>query len=214
MASAPIVAVSQCPRTVQCADAVAPLLTDLGWQVERFDCDAGGGARLELAVRDRRAAAVIEISLTDLAASVLQSRAGNDRLTAAAMFGLPQVVVLGGLDGAVLDSIDDVKRLTTKFAGRRYCRTSVPENDRLGRELAFRISASRGLAVIIAPLGGLSAHDAPGQRFRDPAADSALIRSIRNWIDPNVRIEETQAHLFDDECVRKIVAAFRQVTTR
>lgn len=213
MASDSIVAVSQCPRTVQCADAVAPLLTDLGWQVQRFDCDAGGGALLESAVRDRRVAAVIEVSLTDLAANLLQARAGSDRLTAAAMLGLPQVVVLGGLDGVVLDSIDDAKRLTTEFGGRRYGRTSVQENDRLGRDLAFRISASRGPAAIVAPLGGLSALDAPGQPFWDPPADSALFRSIRNWIDPNVPIEETTAYLLDEECVRRIVAEFRKVTT-
>lgn len=187
----------------------------MGWTTQLFDCDAGGGSDLERSVRDGKTAAVIEISLTELAAGQIQPGRGEvqDRLTSAALVGIPQVVTLGGLDGAVVPVTSKTGRLFTEFAGRRYARTSPEENDRLGREIAYKVSASRGPVTIIMPLGGLSALDEPGQPFWDPAADDALFKSLCNWLDPNVPVREVPGHLFSAECAQEIVAAFRRMTS-
>ena len=42
--------------------------------------------------------------------------------------------------------------------------------------------------VVMLPLGGISALDAPGKPFHDPEADSALFRAIHEKLDVHARI--------------------------
>ena len=70
--------------------------------------------------------------------------AGRDRLTAAGLRGVPQVISLGALDMVNFGPPDTVPE---KFRGRRFyqhnptvtlMRTTPEENDRLGKEIAHK----------------------------------------------------------------------------
>jgi uncharacterized protein (UPF0261 family) len=98
-----------------------------------------------------------------------------------------------------------------KFEGRRFhrhnpsvtlMRTTPEENDRLGREVAHKASASRGPAAVLLPLRGVSALDREWQPFWWPEADAALFQSVRNWISPNVKLLELDLHINDPEFAR------------
>ena len=111
-----------------------------------FDCDVGGGARHWNRPYGRNVAAVIEISLTEWRRTwfIPAGIGRRDRLTAAALAGVPQVVVMGGLDGAVVPGPADAERIFAGFAGRWFGRTSPEENDRLGREVAYKVRRAAG----------------------------------------------------------------------
>jgi uncharacterized protein (UPF0261 family) len=93
-------------------------------------------------------------------------------------------------------------------------RTTPEGNDRLGREIALRVSAARGPAAVVLPLRGVSALDREGQPFWWPEADAALFQSVRNWISPHVRLVELDLHVDDVEFARAAVGVLREMVER
>jgi uncharacterized protein (UPF0261 family) len=180
-----------------------------------FEANGAGGRELEAAIRGGQIAAVIEVSLTELAGELLQTGygAGRDRLTAAAIAGLPQIITLGGLDAAQIGpDYKFGKRPVALFEGARFIRTTTAENDRLGLEIAFKSSAASTPPSLIVPGGGLSILDHPGSAFWQLEADAALLRSVRNWLSHSVRVVEIPSHINDETCAEEIVARFNEMT--
>ena len=201
------VAVSSSPLVRPCADAVVAALTAGNRAVRVYEANGTGGRWLEADVLAGRVAAVIDLSLTELAAELLgvPGGAGPDRLTAAALRGVPQVIVPGGLDAVrVATTIPDRRHAT--FEGVDYLRTTPAENDRLGRDIANKASAARGPTTIVLPRGGLSALDGSGRPFHWPEANFALIQSLRNWLGPGVAVVEFAAHVNDAAFSAELVA--------
>src|SRR5262249_39429310 len=129
--------------------------------------------------------------------------AGPDRLTAAGLCGVPQVISLGALD---MVNFGPPETVPEKFRNRRFyqhnptvtlMRTTPEENDRLGKEIAQKASAAGGPTAVLVPLRGVSAIDREGQPFWWPEADQALFQSLRHWISPHVRMQELDCHVND-----------------
>ncbi len=199
------VAVTSCPLTAACVEAARAALQTGGHDVTVFEADGKGGRTMEAWVQSVAVRGVLDIATTELAGQLVGGAcgAGPDRLTAAALCGLPQVVSLGGLDAVRLATPDEVPQ---KLRGRRchspdgvltYVRTTPEENDALGREIAHKASASSGRVLVLVPLQGLSALDAAGQAFWWPDANAALLQSLRNWMSPHVRLVELDLHIND-----------------
>jgi uncharacterized protein (UPF0261 family) len=211
MPSAPFIAVSSCSLVRPCSDAVVRALAERGFAARVYDTDGRGGRELEADVLAGRVTAVFDLSLMELAAELVgaDGGAGPDRLTAAALRGVPQVIVPGALD-AFLASRERQRpedRRTSEYAGVLYYRTTPEENDRLGREIAHKASAARGPTTIVLPLGGLSALDAPGRPFDWPEARLALFQSLRNWLAPQVKMLEVDVHINDSRLAQAVVAS-------
>src|SRR5215475_9112229 len=96
------------------------------------------------------------ITTTELADELVGGilSAGPDRLTAAGMRGVPQVISLGALDMVNFGPRDTVPE---KFKERRFyqhnptvtlMRTTPAENDQLGKEIAHKASAARGPTAV------------------------------------------------------------------
>jgi uncharacterized protein (UPF0261 family) len=208
--SNPWIALSACPLTRPCADEAVRLLSERGQTVRVYPADGAGGLALEADVRASRVAAVLDLSLAELAAELTGSpgSAGPDRLTAAALLAVPQVIVLGALD-AIRTSRERQRPdepPTALWEGAPYARTTPEENDQLGREIALKASAARGPTAVLVPLRGLSALDVNGGPFWWPAADAALIQSLKNWISPHVRLQELDLHMNDPGCAAAVVS--------
>ena len=129
------IAITTGPHTRPLADAVGRLLVEKGRRIRSYEADGLGGRELEQDILAGRIAAVLDLTLTELAAELAGSAggAGPDRLTAAAMRGVPQVIVPGGLE-----------------------ETTPEECDRLGREIANKAIAARGPTTISDPLSAAS----------------------------------------------------------
>src|SRR5439155_14145080 len=160
---------------------------------------------MESFVTDGLIAGVLDITTTELADEQVGGilSAGRDRLTAAGLAGVPQVISLGALDMVNFGPPDTVPE---KFRGRRFyphnptvtlMRTTPEENDRLGKEIAEKASAARAATALLVPLRGVSAIDKGGQAFWWPEADSGLFQSLRNWKAPQVELIELDLHIND-----------------
>jgi uncharacterized protein (UPF0261 family) len=65
--------------------------------------------------------------------------------------------------------------------------------------------------VFLLPTGGVSALDAPGQAFWDPAADAALFETIEREVRDPGRVRRVDRHINDPEFADALVAAWRDV---
>jgi uncharacterized protein (UPF0261 family) len=87
-------------------------------------------------------------------------------------------------------------------------RTTVEENARLGAEIGRKASSAKGPTAIVLPLRGLSAIDAEGKPFDDPAARAACYDAIRDGA-PGVERLELDHHIndpqFADAAARKLI---------
>ena len=196
--------------TTPCVTAARQQVEAAGFEVLVFHATGTGGRTMEAMIADGLIAGVLDITTTELADELVGGTltAGCDRLTAAALHNVPQVISVGALDMVNFGPPDTVPQ---KFEGRRFyqhnptvtlMRTTPEENDRLGKEIAEKASAARGPTAILLPLRGVSAIDQEGGPFWWPEADQALFQSIRNWLGPSVRVIELDLHINDPEFAR------------
>jgi uncharacterized protein (UPF0261 family) len=209
----PLVTATMFGVTTPCVEAARSRIEQHGHEVLVFHATGSGGMTMEAFIRDGIIAGVLDITTTELADELVGGvlSAGRDRLTAASLRGVPQVISVGALDMVNFGPRDTVPE---RFKERRFyqhnptvtlMRTTPEENDKLGKEIAEKASASRGPTAILLPLKGVSAIDAAGQPFWWPEADAALFQSIRNWLSPNVELIELDAHINDAVFAEKAV---------
>jgi uncharacterized protein (UPF0261 family) len=203
----PVVAATMFGVTTPCVDRARRILESAGYEVLVFHATGAGGQAMEGLVRDGEVAAVLDITTTELADELVGGilSAGPDRLKAAGRQGIPQVVSVGALD---MVNFGPMATVPERFAGRRFhvhnpsvtlMRTTEAENATIGAHMAEILGRARGPVVVMIPGGGISALDAPGQPFHDPAADAALFRSLLDGLDghPNVRLVVRDEHIND-----------------
>jgi uncharacterized protein (UPF0261 family) len=226
----PLVAASMFGVTTPAVDAARARLEDLGYEVLVFHATGSGGRALEGLARSGLLAGVLDLTTTeladDLAGGVLS--AGPDRLTAAGAAGVPQVVSLGALDMVNFGPRDTVP---ATFAGRLFfehnptvtlMRTTTAENAELGLRLGRKLAAATGPTVLVLPRGGVSALDAEGMAFHDPAADTALFDAVLGAVAGSaVTVVDTDRHINDPELavaaadrLHELISARQHTTVR
>lgn len=213
----PLVTMTMFGVTTPCVEACRQLIEKADYEVLVFHATGTGGLTMESFIADGMVSGVLDVTTTELADELVGGvlTAGKDRLTAAGMRGIPQVISVGAVDMVNFGPPDTVPE---KFKGRRFyqhnptvtlMRTTPEENDALGREIALKASAAKGPTTIVLPLKGVSAIDALGKPFWWPEADKALFDSIRLWKGPSVELLELDAHVNDPEfamaCAEKLL---------
>jgi uncharacterized protein (UPF0261 family) len=203
----PLVSATMFGVTTPCVEAARRALEASNYEVLVFHATGTGGMTMESFVRDGLLRGVLDITTTELADELVGGvlTAGPDRLTAAGLCCVPQVISLGALD---MVNFGPPETVPEKFRGRRFyqhnptvtlMRTTPEENDRLGKEIAQKASAARGPTAVLVPRRGVSAIDREGQPFWWPEANQALFQSLRNWMSPHVRLTELDLHVNDPD---------------
>ena len=209
-ADKPLIAATMFGVTTPCVEAARKQIEASGYEVLVFHATGTGGMTMESFIKDGVIEGVLDITTTELADELVGGilSAGKDRLTAAAIRGIPQVISVGALD---MVNFGPRETVPEKFKDRKFyqhnanvtlMRTTPEENDKLGQEIAQKASAAKGPTAILLPLQGVSAIDRVGQPFWWPEADRALFQSIRNWIGPDVLLLELDRHINDPEFAR------------
>ena len=200
----PVIAATMFGVTTPCVDVARTAVEAAGFEVLVFHATGVGGLTMEGLVRDGLIAGVLDLTTTELADELVGGvmSAGPDRLTAAAITGVPQVISVGAVD---MVNFGPPETVPEKFQNRRFyqhnptvtlMRTTPEENDRIGKGIAEKACASRGPTAIMLPLRGVSAIDTEGGPFWWPEADAALFQSIRNWAY-GVELIELDMHIND-----------------
>ncbi|MBN9119376.1 MAG: Tm-1-like ATP-binding domain-containing protein [Planctomycetes bacterium] len=220
-ADKPVVAATMFGVTTPCVEAARKVLEAAGYEVLVFHATGTGGRTMEGLIRDGLIAGVLDITTTELADELAGGvlSAGSDRLTAAGLMGVPQVVSLGALDMVNFgprDTVPDWYKHRLFYQHNptvTLMRTTPEEMDRLGKVIAERTSAASGPTCVLMPLKGVSAIDAEGKPFWWPEADAALFQSVRNWVAPNVELVELDRHIndpaFAEACANKLLELMR-----
>src|SRR5207302_775132 len=158
-ADRPLVAATMFGVTTPCVEAARRVVEASGMEVLVFHATGTGGMTMESFIRDGLIRGVLDLTTTELADELVGGilSAGKDRLTAAGLRGVPQIISLGALDMVNFGPPDTVPE---RFKGRRFyqhnpsvtlMRTTPEENDRLGKEIAQKASAARGPTAVVVP---------------------------------------------------------------
>ena len=215
----PLVAATMFGVTTPCVTRARERLEELGYEVLVFHATGTGGQSMEALVRGGFVSAVLDVTTTELADELVGGvlSAGPDRLEAAGAAGIPQVVSLGALDMVNFGPRDTVperfrERLLYEHNPTVTLMRTMPEEcAELGRTVARKLNAARGPVSLFVPLRGISAIDTEGQPFHDPAADAALLTSLREGLDPSIEVHELDLEINDDAFADAMVDRLHQL---
>ena len=200
-----LVAATMFGVTTPCVNRVRERLEAAGYEVLVFHATGSGGRAMEALIDGGFIAGVADVTTTEwcdeLVGGVLS--AGPHRLEAAARAGLPQVVSCGALDMVNFWAVETVpaafqdRTLYRHNANVTLMRTTPDECAELGRIIAEKLNEATGPTTLLLPLQGVSAIDAEGQPFHDPAADAALFQALHDHLDAFVTLVELDLHIND-----------------
>lgn len=214
----PLIAATMFGVTTPCVEAARSVLEEAGYEVLVFHATGNGGQAMESLISDGVFAGILDITTTELADELVGGvlSAGPERLTAAGRCGVPQVVSVGALDMVNFGPRDTVP---AAFQNRQFyqhnptvtlMRTTVEENRELARQIAQKLSTAQGPAVIYLPQQGVSAIDAPGQPFDNPAARQALFDSLQQQ-GPQLEQVVLDLHINDPEFAERMARHLLQL---
>jgi uncharacterized protein (UPF0261 family) len=201
----PLVAATMFGVTTPCVTIARERLEELGYEVLVFHATGAGGQSMEALAKDGFLVGVLDATTTELADELVGGvlSAGPDRLEAAGVVGLPQVVSLGALDMVNFGPRESVPE---RFGDRNLyvhnptvtlMRTTPAECAELGRTIGRKLSAATGAVSVFVPLGGVSMIDVAGQPFHDPEADAALVVGLKETLAEGVELHERPENIND-----------------
>ncbi|MBR0815331.1 ABC transporter permease [Bradyrhizobium diazoefficiens] len=189
-----------------------------------FHATGVGGRSMEKLVESGQLAAVIDLTTTEICDLLMGGvfPATEDRLGAVIRTRIPYVGSVGALD---MVNFGAPETIPERYRGRKFhvhnpqvtlMRTTVEENERIGRWIGERLNQMDGPVRFLLPEGGVSALDAPGQPFWDPDADAALFRTLERTVRQtgNRQLLRVPKNINDPDFAAAIVSAFRTLFGR
>ena len=189
-----------------------------------FHATGVGGRSMEKLVDSGQVAGVIDLTTTEICDLLMGGvfPATEDRFGAVVRTRLPYVGSVGALDMVNFGAPDTIPE---RYRGRKFhvhnpqvtlMRTTVGENERMGRWIGERLNQMDGPVRFFLPEGGVSALDARGQPFWDPEADAALFRALERTVRAtgNRQLIRVKQNINDPEFASTIVSAFRTLFGR
>jgi uncharacterized protein (UPF0261 family) len=151
-----------------------------------FHATGIGGQAMEKLVDAGKLIGVIDVSTTEVCDMMMGGilPATEDRFGAVIRTKIPYIGSVGALDMVNFAAPETVP---AQYRQRLFyphnpqitlMRTTPEENARMGRWIGERLNLMEGPVRFLLPEGGVSALDAPGQPFWDPAADTALFDAL------------------------------------
>lgn len=214
----PLVGLTMFGVTTPCVQQVARLLAE-EWEPIVFHATGTGGRAMEKLVDSQLVGAVIDVSTTDICDMMMGGilPATEDRFGAVIRARIPYVGSVGALDMVNFAAPESVPE---RYRGRLFyphnpqitlMRTTVEENARMGRWIGERLNQMEGPVRFLIPELGVSALDAPGQAFHDPAADAALFQALEQTVrsGPSRQLIRLPLHINDPAFAAALVQQFR-----
>jgi uncharacterized protein (UPF0261 family) len=203
----PLIAASMFGVTTPCVTTAREWLEARGYEVLVFHQTGTGGQSMEELVKAGYVVGVLDVTTTELCDELVGGvfPAHRERVQVAGVAGIPQVVSLGALDMVNFgpkDTVPERFRNRTLYVHNpsvTLMRTTPDECAELGRRLAVKLNAATGPTALFIPLRGISMIATKGQPFHDPAADEALVHTLRENIGDNVEVHELDLDINDPE---------------
>lgn len=216
----PAIGITMFGVTTQCVQQVSQAL-EADYDCLVFHATGTGGRAMEKLIDSGMLAGVLDLTTTEVCDMIAGGvfPADDDRFGAPIRKGLPYIGACGALDMVNFNSPDTVPE---HYRGRNLyehnpqitlMRTTVEENDRMGRWIGEKLNQMTGPVRFFLPEGGVSALDAPGQPFHDPAVDAALFRALEETVNQtsNRQLVRTPHNINDPEFAALVVETFRSL---
>jgi uncharacterized protein (UPF0261 family) len=217
-AGRPAVALTMFGVTTPAVQQVTALLGE-DWDCLVFHATGIGGQSMEKLVEGGKVAGVIDLTTTEVADMLMGGvfPCSDDRFGAMIRSRMPWVGSVGALD---MVNFGAPETLPDRYRGRllyphnpqvTLMRTTAEENAAMGRWIGARLNAMEGPVRLFLPEGGVSALDAPGQPFWDPAARAALFAALEQTIRQTAgrQVIRLPHHINAPEFAAAVVTAFR-----
>ena len=214
----PLVGLTMFGVTTPCVQQVSRLL-EAEWEPLVFHATGTGGRALEKLVDSGLVGAVIDVSTTEICDMTMGGflPATEDRFGAIIRTRIPYVGSVGALDMVNFFAPETVPE---RYRGRNLyphnpqitlMRTTPDENARMGRWIGERLNLMEGPVRFLLPERGVSALDAPGHPFHDPAADAALFQALEQTVrqTPTRQLIRSPHHINDPAFADALVQQFR-----
>jgi uncharacterized protein (UPF0261 family) len=215
-ASPPAVALSMLGTVTQGAMRAKRRLSEKGYDAIAFHQNGTGGIAMEEMIRAGIFKGVLDLNLHELGDSVakgLHASIGEGRLTSAGALGIPQVVVPGSINYAVMGPVET---LSPEILKRKYIvhnsqltlvRLSREELQQTAMITADRLNMAKGPTHVFIPLGGFSYPDHPGRGHWDPEENRLFIRTLKSRLSSSIPYDEIDRHINDDAFIDTVVDA-------
>jgi len=218
----PLVLISTLGTTEACVQKLRERLTAEGKEVVIFHTVGAGGKAMEEMVHEEAVAAVVDLSLHEIADHLFGGDydAGSVRGTAALKKGTPTVLVPGNIDFLVTGPLKIAQK---RFPGRPFhthnsaitvVRTERQEMATLGRVIADMVNAARGPCRILVPLGGFSAFDHREGPLHDPGAPEFFAEALREGLNATSSLRLLPYHINDPEFADEVGQAIIELLTK
>ncbi len=204
--------------TTPCVTAVRQALEARGYDCLVFHATGAGGQAMEKLVEAGLIGGVLDITTTEVADHLVGGvfPCGADRFEPILSAGVPYVLSTGALDMVNFGAMATVpepfrnRRLHVHNAQVTLMRTTPEENRAFARWIASKLNQSVAPLVVLIPERGVSALDAQGQPFFDPAADQILFDELEAAIDSTSsrQVRRLPYHINDPEFARAIVETY------
>jgi len=203
----PIITASMFGQTTPCVSRCRDILQSKGYEVLIFHGSGAGGKTMEAMVEEGYVKAVLDITTTEWSDELLGGilTAGKHRLEAPGKAGIPHLIVPGCIDMVNFGPPDTVPE---KYRGRNFyqskptttlMRTNVEDNRQLGEIFAQKANNAKGPVEFLIPLQGFSVTDSEGGPFWWPEADQAFLTTLKNNLNPEIKVVELDNHINDNE---------------
>jgi uncharacterized protein (UPF0261 family) len=231
VSSVPLIGVSSFGGTAACVDRVNQRLEAIGYEVIQFHASGVGGKCLERLASNSDLAGIIDVTTHELADFVVGGvySAGERRLTAAGIAGLPQVIVPGAIDhvnfwaGEAVPGRYRNREFFRYNAQNLLMRTNAEEFEKIGALMAQGLNEARGPVRVLIPLEGFSEHTK--RRAQDLTGhDSGPWRRVKEYriftkalksnLDSHIHVEELPLHINDIKFADACVDTFEEITKR
>ena len=188
-ADKPAVGLSMFGVTTACVNQVVAAL-EAEYDCLVFHATGTGGQSMEKLADSGLLRGLIDVTTTEVCDMLVGGvfPCTDDRFGAVARSKLPYVGSVGAVDMVNFGARSTV---SNEFRERNLyvhneqvtlMRTTPEENERIGRWIGERLNRCNGRVRFLLPEGGVSALDAPGMAFFDPAADAALFQAIEDTV--------------------------------
>ncbi|MCA9080632.1 MAG: Tm-1-like ATP-binding domain-containing protein [Planctomycetaceae bacterium] len=210
--------------TTPCVTAVRQELERAGYDCLVFHATGTGGRAMEQLVRSGLIQGVVDITTTEVADEVVGGvlAAGPARFDALLEQRIPLVLSLGAVD---MVNFGGRETIPEPFRNRllhvhnpqvTLMRTTPQENRQIAHWITTKLNRSTAPLTLVIPQGGVSALDAPGQPFHDPAANQALFDELRNTFQETAlrRLVWSPHHINDPKFAATLLSEFEAITGR
>jgi uncharacterized protein (UPF0261 family) len=201
-----------------CALALKNMLEKDRHEVIVFHTIGPGGRAMEDYIKDHDVGCCLELALCEIGNELFGglASAGPDRLEAAGLKGIPQIIAVGAVE---FINFLGPSSIPEPYRGRRFhahneqahaMRIVGEEVRTLAGVMAEKLNRAKGRTEVVIPLKGFSKDDKEGGPFWDPESDAIFIKTLKENLSSSVRVFELDMNITDIRFAEFLYGRFRE----